>query len=443
MDSFAYETCALEGECDKGTVFIDVGSSVGPTAVDATVTTPKNTPIDIDLSDDIFDPNDSKDVGFCTLVSDASNGDVDSDGSCDFTYTPDPGFVGRDEFTYKVCDEDGNCDTGIVTIIVTDNNGPNAPDKVVTTPADTPIDIDGGAGVTDPDNNVLLGSCRVTSNPSFGAVDNNGSCVFTYLPQQSFIGTDQFTYEICDADGNCDSATITIIVSPSRNPPVAEDDSVTTTRNVDIDINVAANDSDPDDNLNPDSCTVTSSPSSGTATNNGNCIFTYAPNNNFVGTDIFTYDICDTDGLCDTATVTIVVALGNVRPNAEDDSAETPKDTPVDIDVADNDSDPNNNLDDRSCTALSNVSNGSISNDGRCTFTYTPAPGFVGTDEFTYEICDTEDLCDTATVRITVTPVNDPPVASDDAVTTTRNIPIDISVAANDYDPDDNLLFGG
>ena len=69
-------------------------------------------------------------------------------------------------------------------------------------------------------------------------------------------------------------------------------------------------------------------------------------------------------------------------------------------------------------------SNGAaICSNGSCT--YTPAPGFVGSDTFTYRICDTLLACDTALVDVTVNPVaggaaappaNSPPVAQDDTL---------------------------
>ena len=43
---------------------------------------------------------------------------------------------------------------------------------------------------------------------------------------------------------------------------------------------------------------------------------------------------------------------------------------------------------------------------------YTPDPDFFGTDSFTYEVCDLAGDCDTATVDITVNPINDPPTAA-------------------------------
>ena len=77
--------------------------------------------------------------------------------------------------------------------------------------------------------------------------------------------------------------------------------------------------------------------------------------------------------------------------------------------------------------------------------TYTPNANYFGTDCFTYTVCDNGTtnavaavLCDTATVTITVTPVNDDPVANDDTATVAEDgsaTPID--VLANDNDGPD------
>jgi len=78
----------------------------------------------------------------------------------------------------------------------------------------------------------------------------------------------------------------------------------------------------------------------------------------------------------------------------------------VTIDVAANDSDPNGNLDPASanttCATCSGPANGTLVNNGDGTFDYTPNPGFIGNDNFVYEMCDTVAVCDTAMVTITV-----------------------------------------
>src|SRR5690606_20982970 len=93
-------------------------------------------------------------------------------------------------------------------------------------------------------------------------------------------------------------------------------------------------------------------------------------------------------------------------PLAGDDSATTPQDTAKIIDVAANDSDPDDNLDPTStntnCNGCSTPSHGTLTNHGDGTFTYAPNAGYTGSDSFVYQICDGDALCAQATVSITV-----------------------------------------
>ncbi len=118
-------------------------------------------------------------------------------------------------------------------------------------------------------------------------------------------------------------------------------------------------------------------------------------------------NLCDQDiapGLSNMAQDIIAETVIELAPTANDDSATTPSNTPVIIDVAVNDTDVNNNLNAASAVVVSGPINGTADINGDGTFTYTPSPGFDGADVFTYEICDTTPipLCDVATVTITV-----------------------------------------
>jgi hypothetical protein len=134
------------------------------------------------------------------------------------------------------------------------------------------------------------------------------------------------------------------------------------------------------------------------------------------------------------------MAAPNTRPVANPDSATTDEGVAVTIDVSANDTDVDGNLDptttNTSCRTCSVPANGTLVNNGDGTFTYTPNPGFGGTDGFVYEICDTAGKCDTAPVSIQV---GNPPVANDDSVSTPEETLVTIDVAANDGDADGNL----
>ena len=135
--------------------------------------------------------------------------------------------------------------------------------------------------------------------------------------------------------------------------------------------------------------------------------FQYSPNLNYNGPDSFSYNVKDGNGgLSNTATVHITVTPTPDPPVANDDSATTPEDTPITIDVLSNDLSPDG--DTLTITDVSAASNGIVSIDGT-TITYTPNQHFVGPDSFTYTISDDNDS-DSATVTVTVSNVNDPPI---------------------------------
>jgi len=75
-------------------------------------------------------------------------------------------------------------------------------------------------------------------------------------------------------------------------------------------------------------------------------------------------------------------------------------------------------------------------------FTYTPAPNYNGPDAFTYLASDGSQQSAAATVSISVSAVNDPPVAVNDAAATARNVAVNIAVLANDTDVDGTISVG-
>ncbi|MEL6384764.1 MAG: Ig-like domain-containing protein, partial [Cyanobacteria bacterium J06626_18] len=128
---------------------------------------------------------------------------------------------------------------------------------------------------------------------------------------------------------------------------------------------------------------------------------TYTPAADFFGTDSFTYIVTDGE-LTDTATVSVTVndvTPANEPPVAGDDSFTTFVDTPIEGNVAGNDTDPDD--DELSFSLVSEASNGTVGFSADGSFSYTPADGFQGEDSFTYEVSDGE-LTDTATVNLTV-----------------------------------------
>ena len=134
------------------------------------------------------------------------------------------------------------------------------------------------------------------------AIDGQGSNDHTHHPGDIIPITD------VNQDGTIDEDDCTA-TPPVNLPPIANNDSATTLKNTPTTINVLTNDSDPDGTLVPSSVAVTVNPNHGTITNinTSTGAITYAPANNYTGIDTFTYKVCDNDGLCSTATVTVTI----------------------------------------------------------------------------------------------------------------------------------------
>ena len=134
----------------------------------------------------------------------------------------------------------------------------------------------------------------------------------------------------------------------------------------------------------------------------------------------------------------VTITNANHSPVAVDDSATTPEDAPATIAVLANDSDPDG--DSLTITAVGTPLHGSVAINPNRTIAYTPAANYQGADSFTYTIGDGHGGTDTAAVNVTITPVNDRPVAANDTATTAEDTAVTIAVLANDTDRDGDGL---
>jgi hypothetical protein len=140
---------------------------------------------------------------------------------------------------------------------------------------------------------------------------------------------------------------------------------------------------------------------SGTLNINANNTITFTPDIEFDGTATFSYTIKNTYGGTATATVSVDV-LAPVPPIAGPDSATTPSNTPVTIDVLANDSDPNSLP--LSIQQAGFPLHGSAVANADNTITYTPNAGFQGVDLFIYVVQNSQGAIANGNVTVTVGP---------------------------------------
>ena len=305
----------------------------------------------------------------------------------------------------------------------TPNNQPLANHDAVTTNEDVPIAIT--LTGSDADNDPL--TFAIDDNPINGSVNLVGD-VATYAPTANYNGSDSFTFTTNDGTETGAPATISITVTPVNDPPVATDLSDTVAEDTSVNISLIGIDPEND----PLTFMVSTPPADGSVIVTGN-IATYTPDANFNGSDNFEFTA--NDGTVDSApaTVSITITPVNDPPTADPTSAVTDRDVPVAIALsgADLDGDPLT----FAAVPGSGPSNGSVTVAG-ATATYTPNPGFVGSDSFHFVSNDNSVDSPPATVSITVNDTNSAPTADNDAVVTDEDTPLPITLTGSDPDND-------
>jgi len=453
--------CDPSGACDTVLVPITVTPVNDPPVV---VETPSTTPEDVPVTfcPPISDIDDATATLTTSICGTGSNGNmVAGPGANCFTYTPNTNFNGLDTVCTIVCDPSGLCDTAYHIITVTPvNDTPTIAQPPVVLPEDSLIKI--CPTIADIDNAMTNLTITICDAPDYGtmtAVVGEPHC-FVYTPNTNYNGPDSVCFTVCDEDGACSSVIVPITVIPVNDPPVAIDNAVTTPEDVDVNIPVLNNDTDVDSTLNPGSVAVVTPPSNGIVTIDPlTGIATYDPDTNFVGVDTFTYVVCDNGTplpvLCDTAQVIVTITAVNDAPIAVNDTTSTLEDVNVTIQVVTtNDSDVdgllNTNIDlNLGIGGVQNTittANGVYTNDGNGNVTFDPNPNFNGIDSTPYIVCDQGTpmpaMCDTAMIYVNVVPVNDAPVAVNDAATTPEDVNIAVNVLGNDTDSDSTLNPG-
>jgi VCBS repeat-containing protein len=315
------------------------------------------------------------------------------------------------------------------------DHSPLAVNDIITTNEDTPVS--GNAATNDSpseDGGNTWSLVGPNGGAAHGTVTMNPDGTYTYTPAPDYNGPDVFTYQLCDIDGDCSTATVTVTVTPVDDLPVAANDVNTTNEDTPVSGNAATNDTPSADGGNVWSLVGTNGGAThGTVTMNPDGTYTYTPAANYNGSDVFTYKLCDADGDCSNATVTITINPVDDSPIAENDVNTTNEDTPVTGNAASNDTPSGDCANTWSLVGPNGgATHGTVVMNPNGTYTYTPAANYNGSDVFTYQLCDCDGDCSTATVTITVNPVDDAPVAVNDVNSTNEDTPVSGNASTND-----------
>lgn len=438
IDTFTYRSKNDFYNSNTATVTITVlSSNTAPVADNDTFSINEDTPLTVSAEDGVLNGDTDADGNSLTAVIASGPGHalsflLNADGS--FTYTPETNFFGDDSFTYYAYDGLGTSNVATVTITIQSlDDDPIANDDTATVSEDSTsgIEIDVLGNDEHGDGDTLTIDSVTQGTHGLVVIVNNQILYTPTTP--NFHGDDSFSYTVIDTNGDTDTATVQMTITPVDDNPVANHDDRNVDEDSSVDIDVLANDL----SIDGDALSIVGF----TQGTNGAVslvagMLHYIPNANFSGTDSFSYTIEDTTGNQSTATVDVIVASLNDPPVANTDSYSVNEDGSLSGNVITNDTDIDSaNLQVALATVIQ-PTNGQLHINADGTFTYTPNANYNGPDSFSYKATDGSSLSNLATVTIDVIAINDPPVANNNSYSVNEDGTLSGNVITNDTDSD-------
>ncbi len=381
-------------QSDSATLTVTVASSA-PIADAQSLSTAPGVALQITLTGS---DSDSDPLTFA-VTSQPSDGAL-TGAEPNLTYTPNDGYVGTDAFTFEVDDGNGGTDSAQVTISVVlaaptiDQVTPGTIDQG---DVDRKLDLHG--------DNLVDAGLTISFAPPAGApgsgdeitvnsvtVNASGKKLSLDVTVDAAAPLGVWTITVVTLGG---SAPASLTIATHNQTPVAAAVVLTTPEDMALDLTLSGSDADGD----PLSFLIVDAPLHGVVSGAAPDV-NYSPDADYNGDDSFTVTVSDGQASSAPVTVSIAIMPLNDAPVAMPDAAATTASTAVQIDVIANDTDVDN--DPLSVTAVAPGSGGTVAIAGASVVVYTPAPGFAGSDSFSYTVADAQGGVATGSVTVQV-----------------------------------------
>ncbi|EPG0529333.1 tandem-95 repeat protein [Vibrio harveyi] len=422
------------------------GTETVPANVDVSVTPVNDPPVAgstsytvdednaITISDEQLLANSSDVEGAVSIDSvtySGTDGVFQDNGDGTYTFMPNENFSGDISLDVIVADEQGAIDETTAGITVIEVNDPP-----VAGPTSYTIDEDSVltfsesqilANASDIEGDVELVGISYEGSDGIFTVNGDGTCSFA--PNENFNGQVQLDVTIQDENGATVDTHINVDVLPINDPPVSGDLAYTINEDSSITLSqeqllAKAGDIDSENleaiNLSTDD--------NATIQYNDDGSYTITPNENYNGDLDLTFDIIDNDGGSVQVGLDITVNPVNDLPQAQDQQFTVEEDGTLlftDADLLEGASDIDG--DDLSIeNVLYTGADGVLTDNGDGTYSFAPNENFNGDVQFTFDVSDGTGSTP-AFIDVSVTPVNDPPVAGSTSYTVQEDGQIIIS----------------
>ncbi|TMP16764.1 Ig-like domain-containing protein [Pseudoalteromonas sp. S2893] len=448
-DSFQYRIFDAQGAEAIASVTINaLDQNSPPTAANDSYSVDEDTTLVVDASQGLLandtDPNNDTFIIDDTYIVSPAHGQLQlaTDGS--FSYIPDANYYGIDEFQYQVIDNFGATATATATLTINSKpDTPNAQNDEYQFQYNQTLVISAENGLLKNDVNIEPGNLTVNTTPvvnvQSGTLALNVDGSFSYQPDSDALDVDSFTYSVSNEQGLTSTAQVVLSKTGSNSPAEANDDEYTILEDSPATLlNVLENDTD----ANGDTLTLTNVTNTIGSARIVNNKIEYTPEPNYFGEVTLNYTI--SDGIADgtpaqsSAIATLIIIPVNDAPIAVADSAAMQEDaSPILVDVLANDTDiDSNNL---TITSVGTEFGSASIVDNK--IQYSSAPNTHGVAIVSYSVSDNNGAEATANLQVTISPVNDAPIANADSITITEDATATlINVLSNDTDIDGDTL---
>ena len=448
-DSFQYRIFDAQGAEAIASVTINaLDQNSPPTAANDSYSVDEDTTLVVDASQGLLandtDPNNDTFIIDDTYLISPAHGQLQlaTDGS--FSYIPDANYYGIDEFQYQVIDTFGATATATATLTINSTpDTPNAQNDEYQFQYNQTLVISAENGLLKNDVNIEPGNLTVNTTPvvnvQSGTLALNVDGSFSYQPDSDALDVDSFTYSVSNEQGLTSTAQVVLSKTGSNSPAEANDDEYTLLEDSPATLlNVLENDTD----ANGDTLTLTNVTNTIGSARIVNYRIEYTPEPNYFGEVTLNYTI--SDGIADgtpaqsSAIATLIIIPVNDAPIAVADSAAMQEDaSPILVDVLANDTDiDSNNL---TITSVGTEFGSASIVDNK--IQYSSAPNTHGVAIVSYSVSDNNGAEATANLQVTISPVNDAPIANADSITITEDATATlINVLSNDTDIDGDTL---
>ena len=436
---------AVQGE-NTGLVTISLAPiNSAPVARDDVFFGQEDTPLFFTVEEILQNDTDADGDILSIEIGDVSNGVLEEEDGV-YTFIPDLNYAGTTTIEYELSDGNGKTDIGTIELhIASTNVAPVTSNLSYSGTEDTPIEIlidDILAQVSDVNSEDTLQLLSITPNSVSASASQtqNGSWLIT--PNDDFNGEVTFSYAV--SDGRLTSmGEISIDFAPVNDGPKVYDDGpyeVYEDQVLRIPLaTLMANDVD----IEGDAFSIVSiyDGQNGTADLDGDhAVFT--PRFDYFGNAGFKYIAEDEFGAQSIGTVNVtVLPVDDVPVIGADPTLTMDEDKTLIIDgnlLIANDTDPDNGV-----LTLGGVFGDNLTDLGNGVYEFTPDADANGRFNFTYAVVNQYGVSSTGTFFVDVLPINDAPVANDDAYTSPEDLEFEFLISdllGNDVDVDGDTL---